>query len=239
LKKDRCIIIPSYNEARNIASVICDIRKFHGGDIVVIDDGSQDMTSSVARQAGALVIRHPFNMGAGVALQTGYKYATIQNYGFLVQMDGDGQHPANCIPELFNQVEDAGYDVAIGSRFLAESQYKVGILKTIGIHFFRRIIQWVIGQKITDPTSGYRCLNRRAFEFLTNDRFPYDYPDANVIIMLHRANLKIKEIPVEMKPNPEGRSMHRGLPTISYYFFRVILSILVSLVGRERPRSRK
>lgn len=230
--KDRCIIIPSYNEEINIVSVICDIRKYHSGDIVVIDDGSQDITSSVAREAGAFVIRHPFNMGYGVALQTGYKYAVEKNCDILLQIDGDGQHSAKFIPELFSQVESTVCDVAIGSRFLAESQYRAGFLKSMGIHLFRKIIWMITGEKITDPTSGYQCLNRKAFEFLTNDSFPCDYPDANVIIMLHRADFKIKEIPVEMVPNPAGRSMHRGFLTISYYFFKIFLSILVTLIRK-------
>ena len=231
--KDKCIIIPSYNEEKNIVSVIEDIRKYHGGDIVVIDDGSQDVTSSLAREAGAFVIRHPFNMGYGVALQTGYKYAVEKNYDILLQIDGDGQHSAKFIPELFRQVESSDCDVAIGSRFLAESQYRAGFLKSIGIHLFRKIIWLITGEKITDPTSGYQCLNRKVFEFFTKDIFPCDYPDANVIIMLHRAGFKIKEIPVEMMPNPDGRSMHRGIFTISYYLFKMFLSIFVTLIRRN------
>ena len=231
--KDRCIIIPSYNEEKNIVSVICDIRKYHDGDIVVIDDGSQDITSSLAREAGAFVIRHPFNMGYGVALQTGYKYAVEKNYDILLQIDGDGQHSAKFIPELFSQVESSDCDVAIGSRFLGESQYRAGFLKSIGIKLFRKIILLITGEKITDPTSGYQCLNRSVFEFFTNDTFPCDYPDANVIIMLHRAGFKIREIPVEMTSNPHGRSMHRGIFTISYYLFKMFLSIFVTLIRRN------
>jgi glycosyltransferase involved in cell wall biosynthesis len=232
LAKNKCIIIPAYNEAKNIISVICDIRKYYDGDIVVIDDGSQDITSSAAREAGAFVIRHPFNMGYGTALQTGYKYAVEKNYDILLQIDGDGQHSAKFISDLFRQVETAGCDVAIGSRFHAESHYRVGFLKSVGINLFRKIIWMVTGKKITDPTSGYQCLSRKAFEFLTNDTFPCDYPDANVIIMLHRAGFKIREIPVEMMPNPDGRSMHQGFLTICYYFFKMFLSIFVTLIRK-------
>jgi hypothetical protein len=89
------------------------------------------------------------------------------------------------------------------------------------------------GERITDPTSGYQCLNRRAVEFLTGDLFPYDYPDANVIIMLHRAGFTIREVPVDMAPNAEGRSMHRGVLTISYYLFKMFLSIFVTMIRRK------
>ncbi|MDP3096782.1 MAG: glycosyltransferase family 2 protein [Syntrophales bacterium] len=232
--KRQCIIIPAYNEENRIDSVIENIRGCGDADIIVIDDGSKDFTAVIAQEAGAFVIRHPFNMGYGVALQTGYKYAVKNHYDLLVQMDGDGQHRAEFISELFRQVENDACDVVIGSRFLSQDPYKAGILKTIGISIFRLLIRMITGERITDPTSGYQCLNRKVFAFFTEDHFPCDYPDANVIIMLHRAGFKIKEIPVEMTPNPEGRSMHRGLFTVSYYLFKVFLSIFVTLIRKSK-----
>jgi glycosyltransferase involved in cell wall biosynthesis len=233
LAKDKCIIIPSYNEKKNIVSVIENIRRYSEADIIVIDDGSDDGTSAVSREAGAFVLRHPFNMGYGAALQTGYKYAVENNYNILLQIDGDGQHSAKYIPELFSQVENYDCDVAIGSRFLGESQYRAGFRKSAGIKLFRKIIWLITGESITDPTSGYQCLNSKVFNFFTKDTFPCDYPDANVIIMLHRAGFKIREIPVEMTLNPDGRSMHRGIFTISYYLFKMFLSIFVVLIRRN------
>ena len=230
----KCIIIPAYNEENRIESVIENIRRCSDEDIIVIDDGSKDSTAVKAEKAGACVIRHPFNMGYGVALQTGYKYAVKQHYDLLVQMDGDGQHGAEFIPELFRKVENNACDVVIGSRFLSQVPYKGGILKTVGISIFRLLIRMITGERITDPTSGYQCLNRKVFEFFTADHFPWDYPDANVIIMLHRAGFRIREIPVEMTPNPEGRSMHRGLFKISYYLFEVLLSIFVTLIRKSK-----
>lgn len=231
----KCIIIPAYNEGNNIPSVIRDIREYSGdADIIVIDDGSKDFTTTIAQEAGAFVIRHPFNMGYGVALQTGYKYAVGKNYDVLVQMDGDGQHKAKYIPELFKRAECKDCDVVIGSRFLGRDQYKAGFLRSVGIRIFRHIIWMTTGERITDPTSGYQCLKRRVFEFFTEDNFPWDYPDANVIIMLHRAGFKMKEFPVEMTPNPEKRSMHRGIFTISYYLFKVFLSIFITLIRKNK-----
>lgn len=230
----KCIIIPAYNEEKNIVSVIESIRIWTDVDIVVIDDGSKDSTETVARKAGAFVIRHPFNMGYGVALQTGYKYAVESNYDVLLQIDGDGQHRAKFIPELFRQVEGLDCDVAIGSRFLEQNRYKAGILKSLGINIFRHIIWVTTGEKITDPTSGYQCLSRRVFEFFTEDHFPCDYPDANVIIMLHRSGFRIKEIPVEMTQNPDKRSMHQGFITITYYIFKVFLAIFIALIRKKK-----
>jgi glycosyltransferase involved in cell wall biosynthesis len=231
---NRCIIIPSYNEEKNIASVIEDVRKCHNGDIVVIDDGSQDRTSAVARSAGAVVIRHPFNMGYGVALQTGYKYAAAQGYAYLVQIDGDGQHDSASIPALFAHCESHGCDVVIGSRFLIKgSGYDIGWQKKTGVFLFQQIIRLVSGEKITDPTSGYQCLNRKTFSYFTGDIFPTDYPDANIIILLHRMGFHIEEIPVNMQPNLDGRSMHAGILKLTYYFFKVFLSIFVTLMKKR------
>ena len=230
----KCIIIPACNEERNIASVIAGIRACCDIDLVVIDDGSTDATTAIARESGALVIRHPFNMGYGAALQTGYKYALRKDYDILLQMDADGQHKPEFIPELFGPVENLECDVAIGSRFLERSQYETGIFKTVAIKLFRQVIRMTTGEHITDPTSGYQCLNRKVFEFFTEDHFPCDYPDANVIIMLHRSGFRIKEIPVVMLPNPQARSMHRGAITITYYFFKVFLSIFVTLIRKNK-----
>jgi len=231
----KCIIIPAFNEEENIVSVIEGVKRYSDASITVIDDGSRDRTSERAKEAGALVISHPFNMGYGVALQTGYKYAVKKGYDFLLQMDGDRQHDPKYIEELFKVVQSGECDVAIGSRFLGENKYSMGLLKFIGIWIFRIIIRIFNGERITDPTSGYQCLNRNVFEVFTEDVFPCDYPDTNIIIMLHRMGFTIKEIPVSMKPNPEGRSMHQGVFTLTYYFFKMFLAFFIALIrGKSR-----
>jgi glycosyltransferase involved in cell wall biosynthesis len=231
----KCIIIPAFNEEENIASVIAGIKNQTDADIIVIDDGSIDLTAKKAGKAGAYVIRHPFNMGYGVALQTGYKYAVKKKYDLLLQMDGDGQHYPNAIPEFYKQIESGKCDVVLGSRFLGKGNYKAGILKTIGIGLFSLVIKITCGERITDPTSGYQCLNSKVFTFFTKDSFPCDYPDANIIIILHRMGFTIKEIPVVMNVNPAGQSMHKGFFTLVYYFFKVFLSIFITLI-REKTR---
>jgi glycosyltransferase involved in cell wall biosynthesis len=233
LNKKRLIIIPAYNEEKQIASVIEGIRKYSDTDIVVIDDGSEDRTAERAGSAGAFVIRHSFNMGYGVAVQTGYKYASENNYDCLLQLDGDGQHHPAYIPDLFAMVENQKCDMAIGSRFLKDNEHKTGLLKSAAIRLFRWIIKITTGETITDPTSGYRCMNRKVFQYCTEDGFPHDYPDANTIIVLHRMGFKMAELPVTMLPNPEGRYMHRGIFKISYYFFKVFLSIFITLLRKK------
>jgi glycosyltransferase involved in cell wall biosynthesis len=231
--KKICIIIPAFNEEENIISVIASIKDHSDADIVVIDDGSNDLTAQNAKEAGAIIVSHPFNMGYGVALQTGYKYAVKNDYDFLLQIDGDGQHDPKYIPELFNQVVSGKCDVVIGSRFLEDCNYKTKVIKSIGIRLFRVIILIACGKPVTDPTSGYQCLNKKVFTFFTHDSFPCDYPDANIIIMLQRMGFAVKEIPVTMHPNPVGRIMHKGIITISYYLFKMLLSIFITLI-REK-----
>jgi hypothetical protein len=229
----RLIIIPAFNEEKQIAKVIEGVRKYSDADIMVIDDGSEDQTAKLARSTGAFVVRHPFNMGYGVAVQTGYKYASENNYDCLVQIDGDTQHHPAHIPDLFAMVENHECNMAIGSRFLKDNEYETGLLKSAAIRLFRWIIRTMTGETVTDPTSGYRCMNRSVFRHFTEDAFPHDYPDANIIIVLHRRGFKMAELPVTMAPNPEGRSMHRGIFKITYYFFKVFLSILVTLLRKK------
>jgi len=226
----RCLIIPAFNEEENIVSVIEGIKKYSDADIIVIDDGSVDLTVERAAEAGALVISHPFNMGYGTTLQTGYKYAVKKRYEFLVQIDGDGQHDPKYIPALYREVEAGNCDVAIGSRFLEEGHYPLSILKWMGIHILRFATRCFIRERITDPTSGYQCLKKDVFKVFTKDFFPCDYPDANMIILLHWMAFNIKEIPVAMKPSQDGESMHEGIFTVMYYFFKMSLSFVIALI---------
>jgi glycosyltransferase involved in cell wall biosynthesis len=235
LKTRRLIIIPAYNEEQQIAAVIKGVRQYSEADIIVIDDGSEDRTAERAASAGARLLSHPFNLGAGAAVQTGYKYAVFHNYETLLQMDGDGQHHPAHIPDLFAMIEEHQCDMAIGSRFLENSEPATGVLKSVAIRLFRMIIKLMTGMTITDPTSGYRCMNWAVFRYFTEDGFPDDYADANTIIDMHRKGFKLEELPVRMKPNPEGRSMHRGIIKISFYFFNVFLAILIAL-SRKKSR---
>lgn len=236
MNHDILILIPAFNEAARIAGVV---RQAAGavpdGDILVVDDGSRDATARLAAQAGAQVVSHPFNLGYGAAVQTGYKFAVTRGYRFIVQMDGDGQHDAESVARLLAPVKAGNADFALGSRFLAGDSYVPPLTRRLGMAFFRRMVTLITGQPITDSTSGFQAFNRRVFTYFASDAFPCDYPDADVLIALHRAGFTIVEVPVRMHANTDGKSMHGGLRPL-YYTFKMLLSVFVTLL-RKPPAS--
>ena len=241
-KEKRLAIVPAFNEEKRIASVLEKIRAVDKGiDIVVIDDGSTDSTGLKSKLAGARVVRLSSNMGYGVAIQTGYKYALGKGYDYVVQLDSDGQHDPAYLPKMFTEILSGNADLVIGSRFLkgmssakvSEMEYRVSTGRKLGISLFAFMVSKFIGLKITDPTSGYRALSKPVVSFLINDFFPYDYPDADVVILVHRAGFKVKELPMVMHGRTAGTSMHSGLRPV-YYIFKMFLSMLMTLL-RKKP----
>lgn len=232
------VLIPAYNEGAGIAGVIAGIRRVVPGyDILVVNDGSSDTTVRIAETAGAMVASHPFNLGYGVAIQTGYKYAYEQGYDVIVQLDGDGQHDPTSIPALLRPILAHEADFALGSRFLEEGDYKPDWSRKMGMSLFRILVSWKTGSRITDSTSGFQAFNRKVIRFFTSEAFPNDYPDADVLITLYLAGFRITEVPVRMFMNINGTSMHRGLMPL-YYIFKMLLSISVLLFRRKRAERR-
>jgi glycosyltransferase involved in cell wall biosynthesis len=228
------IIIPAYNEERIIREVIAGIReRFPDTDILVINDGSHDRTAAIAGEAGAIVLSHVFNMGYGVTIQTGYKFAYDKGYRYIVQIDADGQHDASFIDNLLDPVRNGDVDFAIGSRFLWFDSYRPSFSRRLGILFFRKLVTIIIGREITDPTSGYQAFNRDVIRFFTSDVFPCDYPDADMLITLNMAGFRIREVPVRMFANPTGKTMHSGAKPV-YYMVKMCLSIFVTLLRNRK-----
>jgi hypothetical protein len=238
LSKETLVLIPAFNEGKNLQRVISGIKQFYPeAHILVVNDGSEDDTFTIAKKAGAEVINLPFNLGYGAALQTGYKYALASGYEYLIQMDGDGQHDPAYIKRLLQIVKSGEADVAIGSRFSSEEEkgtYRAGFVKRAGMKLFALITSIIIGQKITDATSGYQAMNSKVLKFYARDIYPVDFPDADLLIMLHRGGFTIKEVPVAMHESWNSRPMHRGMVPL-YYVFKMFLSIFVELL-RKMPK---
>jgi glycosyltransferase involved in cell wall biosynthesis len=226
------VILPAYNEATLIASVIQGLRESEkNADILVINDGSKDRTAEIAEQQGVMVINHPYNLGYAAALQTGFRYASSKQYDCLVTMDADGQHDPVSISNLFKTFSSTNADVVTGSRFL-EGSYRMGCVRRIGVRIFSSIARLYTGNRLTDPTSGFQLFNRKSFTFLAaEDGYPLDYPDVNIIMLLHKRKFKVVEAPVRMFTNTEGRTMHGGMKPVMYVT-RMLLAIILVLLRR-------
>ncbi|ODS32182.1 MAG: putative dolichyl-phosphate mannose synthase [Candidatus Scalindua rubra] len=229
------IIVPSYREEENIVRVLQGLEKYVPDiDVLIIIDGSKDLTEEIVAFNDYNSLVHPFNLGYGVAVQTGYKYAVKNGYDIVVQIDGDGQHDPKYIIPLVNTLSNNDVDVAIGSRFLEGGSYDVPIARKIGIKFFSKIASLITRQKISDSTSGFQALNRKAFNYFSKvDNFPYDYPDADTIITLIFAGFRIKEIPVIMYDRLNGKSMTTGLKTL-IYVIKMLISILITVLRKKK-----
>ena len=229
------IIVPSYREEANIVRVLQGLEKYaHGIDVLMIIDGSKDRTEEIISFNGYESLVHPFNMGYGVAIQTGYKYAVRSGYDIVVQIDGDGQHDPKYIKPMIEELLSSESDVVIGSRFLEGGSYDVPIARKLGIKLFSKIATLITRQKISDATSGFQVLNRKAFNFFSKvENFPYDYPDADTIITLIYAGFKVKEVPVIMYDRMSGTSMTTGIKTI-IYVIQMLISILITVLRKKK-----
>jgi glycosyltransferase involved in cell wall biosynthesis len=229
------IIIPAYNEEGRVGQVVRDVRAtLPGADVLVIDDGSADRTATEAGGVGAIALSLPVNSGYGVALQTGYKFAVRNGYTIVGQIDADGQHRAEYLVTMLQALEKEDADVIIGSRFLErDGHYQPSLARALGIGLFARIASLITRQQISDPTSGFQVMKIDVARFFCSDVYPTDYPDADILILLHRTGYRVREVPVQMRPSP-GRSMHSG-HSGPYYVYKMLLSIFVTLL---RPGTR-
>ncbi len=228
-------VVPAYNESGTVATVVRAIREAEPDfDVLVIDDGSTDDTAKAAAAAGARVVRHPFNLGIGGAVQSGFSYALDNGYDFLVQVDGDGQHDPTEIGKLSAAMEEEPQvDMVCGSRFITkERDYVAPISRRTGIHIFAFVLSRIVGQRVTDPTSGFRLYNRRAISLFAHD-YPHDYPEVEAVLMLHFHRLRAREVAVRMFQRGGGvSSINSGKS--AYYMIKVLLAIFIGLV-RARP----
>jgi glycosyltransferase involved in cell wall biosynthesis len=228
-------VVPAYNEEGTIARVVSAIHEHAPElDVVVIDDGSTDSTAETAARAGAKVVRHPFNLGIGGAVQSGFTFALDHGYDRLVQIDGDGQHDPREVLRLIDAMDaDRSLDMICGSRFLTEeSDYVAPISRRTGIHIFAFLLSRIVGQRVTDPTSGFRLYNRRGISLFAHD-YPHDYPEVEAVLMVHFHRLRMAEVPVRMFQRGGGVSSIGSGKSV-YYMLKVLLAIFVGLV-RARP----
>lgn len=230
---DLLVIVPAYNEAKAIGRVIEDLRSLDLTlDILVVNDGSADATSAQARATGkARVVDLPKNLGIGGAVQTGFKYAAANDYSIAIQFDGDGQHLAAEIPKLLQALKNDGASMVIGSRFLEkQAGYRSTFVRRLGIRLFRMVNSLLIGQRVTDNTSGFRAYDRPAIEFLAR-HYPVDYPEPEAVILLGRNGFRIAEVCTLMRERQGGDSSIAGMTGV-YYMIKVLLAILMTALRK-------
>ena len=227
-------VVPAYNEAACVGEVVRELhRSARGFDVLVVDDGSTDNTSAVAREAGARVVSHPFNLGIGGAVQTGFTFAQQHGYDYLVQVDGDRQHDPGEIGRLEHAMAEHEVDMVCGSRFInADHKYPAPVSRRTGIHLFAFLLSRIVGQRVSDPTSGFRLYNRRAIGVFARD-YPHDYPEVEAVLMVHAHRLRMCEVPVRMYTRGGGVSSIKGTGKSTYYMIKVLLALIVGLARRR------
>jgi glycosyltransferase involved in cell wall biosynthesis len=229
----RVAIVPALNEELTVTTVIDELRAFDPGlDVVVVDDGSVDRTAAVAAAKGARVLRLPFNLGIGGAVQTGFRYAFEHGYDIAVRVDGDGQHDPAQLGRILAPVLRGDVDVAVGSRFADDTDgYRSSLTRRLGIRVLAWVVSRIVGQRVTDTTSGFQALNRHGIALFARD-YPHDYPEVEATVMAVRHRLRLCEVPVSMRERGGGRSSITTLRSI-YYMVKVLLAIFVGMFRRH------
>jgi len=226
LAKKILVIIPAFNEEGSVEKVIEDVKvHLPQASILVVNDGSTDLTSEKAKAKQALVLDLPFNLGIGGAMQAGYKYADERGYDIAIQVDGDGQHSPEEIPKLLQAMTQRNLDMAVGSRFIGDSAYKSSTMRRVGSSILSGLISLIIGQKVTDPTSGFRAADRKAIRLFASS-YPQDYPEPEVLVFLRKSGLKMGEVPVRMNERYSGESSITKMRSV-YYMAKVMLAIFI------------
>jgi glycosyltransferase involved in cell wall biosynthesis len=233
-RKLKClIIVPAFNESRSVGKLVRRLNRLlplcH---VLVIDDGSTDDT---VRQipVGASVVSLPFNLGIGGAMQTGYRYAALHGYDVAVQVDGDGQHRPSEVRKLLEALLSQEADLVVGSRFLEAKRFKSSLTRLTGIRVLSAWIQCLCGLKITDCTSGFRAVNHKVIRAYAH-WYPEDYPEPEVVLLLHRSNFKVIEVPVKMRRRMYGQSsisLAHGL----FYVLKVSACLFLDMVRQPWP----
>ena len=231
------VIMPAWNEEEAIAGTIADLQaKAPWADLVVINDGSTDNTVAVAQDAGAFVINLPYNMGVGAAMRTGYKYAQQMGYDIALQMDSDGQHPAEYIPILIKGLE--GADIVIGSRFAESDNYEVSGPRKWAMSLLSIMFTRISGEKFTDVTSGFKAANRKGINQYC-DFYPAEYlgDTIDATVMAIRAGCKVIQVPVQMRERQGGRPSSGPLKS-AVYLVRSLFAFGITMT-RKRTTEKK
>lgn len=220
--QDILLVIPSYNEEKNIEAVVDElIRDFPGLDYIVVNDGSTDNTAAICRKKGYHLLDLPVNLGLAGCFQAGMKYAYEKGYQYAIQFDGDGQHRPEHIQKMREKM-DEGYDIVIGSRFIDTP--KDFSMRMIGSRMIAAAIRMTTGTKVSDPTSGMRMFNRQMIQAFAL-RLNYG-PEPDTVSFLIKQGAKVAEVPVKIAERLAGESYLKPV-VAAKYMMRMLISILL------------
>ncbi len=234
------LIIPAYNEEENILNTCTKISEFSDEiDYIVINDGSKDNTLKILRKNNINYINLINNLGIGGAVQTGYKYAYENGYDIAIQFDGDGQHDVNYVPNICEPIVEGKADMVIGTRYLDknESQFQSTFMRRLGSNIISFFIKVCTGKKITDPTSGFRAVNKKIIEEFAKE-YPTDYPEPESTVCMLCKNYKVTEVPVSMNERQGGTSSIRFWKSADY-MIKVVFTIIIDSINARKKGGKK
>ncbi|WP_104130347.1 glycosyltransferase family 2 protein [Cryobacterium sp. N21] len=227
------IVMPAFNEEESVGAVVREVfAKVPGVSVLVVDDGSTDASSRVARAAGAQVATLPFNLGVGGAMRVGFRYALENDFQNVVQIDSDGQHDPASVPSLLAALH--GSDLVLGARFAGQGDYAVSGPRQWAMRLLAFILSRITKTKLTDTTSGFRASGPRAVRLFA-EHYPAEYLGDTIeaLVIASRAGLTVKQVPVSMRHRAGGVPSHNPFKAAAY-LSRAFLALIFALV---RPSS--
>lgn len=230
------VVIPAWNEEETLPAVVAELRAaVPDADVVVVNDGSTDRTSDVARAAGALVIDLPINLGVGGAMRCGYTYALRHGYDATVQLDADGQHDPADVPRLLEALAAEEADVVIGARFAGVGEYEARGPRLWSMRLLARVLSRVAGTRLTDTTSGFKASGPRAIRLFASN-YPAEYLGDTVesLVIASRVGLRIRQVGVAMRPRAGGTPSH-GPVKAAIFLGRAAMALVISLSRPTEP----
>ena len=232
------IIIPAYNEEENIERVVDNlIENYPQYDYLVVNDCSKDSTEEILKRRGYNYISLPANLGIGGAVQSGYLYATENDYDIAIQIDGDGQHDPAYIEKLIDPIIKGEADMTIGSRFIEKKGFQTSFLRRLGINLIRGVIKLCCGTKATDTTSGFRATSKELTARFARD-YAFDYPEPEAIVYASLNGYKVKDVAVEMKEREGGVSSINAKRSL-YYMIKVPIALIILRMGTKKKKIKK
>lgn len=222
------VIMPAYNEEETVARVVGEVKStLPGVKCLVVNDGSLDQTSAIARAAGATVLDLPFNLGVGAAMRLGFRYALEHEYRYVVQLDSDGQHNPSDVPSLLNELDR--YDIVIGARFAGAGDYSVQGPRMWAMKALSASLSRIARTPLTDVTSGFKAIGPRALTQFAKE-YPAEYLGDTIeaLVLASRAGCSVTQIPVSMRPRLGGEPSHNPIKS-AVYLTRAVMALVIAL----------